>query len=71
MTKDSDCVQTILTPREKEVGAYFIKGMTAKQVARELGLAVSTVQGYQRIIKNKMASKNGYQTGYFLGIILK
>lgn len=61
----------ILTRREKEIGTCFVTGMSAKQISRQLGISISTVQGYQKIIRNKLEAKNSYQAGFMLGKILE
>jgi DNA-binding CsgD family transcriptional regulator len=37
---------TSLTPREREVVELVAEHKTAKEIARELGIAVTTVRGY-------------------------
>jgi len=43
-----------LSPREKAVCALLLKGYSVKQVALELGLAFSTVNGYYRSLYRKL-----------------
>ena len=43
-----------LAPREKEVCALLLKSLSVKQIAGELGLAFSTVNGYYRSLYRKL-----------------
>ncbi|GHT85884.1 hypothetical protein FACS18947_5170 [Bacteroidia bacterium] len=43
-----------LAPREKEVCALLLKGLTIRQIAGELGLAFATVNGYYRNLYKKL-----------------
>ena len=43
-----------LTKREKECLHLLVYGMTAKQIAKELGIAYRTVESYINTIKVKM-----------------
>ena len=45
---------TNLSPREKQVVLLLLQGMTLRQVAPELGLTVSTVATYSKIIYKKL-----------------
>jgi Response regulator containing a CheY-like receiver domain and an HTH DNA-binding domain len=45
---------TNLSPREKQVVLLLLQGMTLRQVAPELGLTVSTVSTYSKIIYKKL-----------------
>lgn len=46
--------ETNLSPREKQVVALLLQGMTLRQVAPELGLTQSTVATYSRTIYKKL-----------------
>ena len=43
-----------LTERERETASLMARGYTAKHVAEELTVAVSTVKGYSKSIYRKM-----------------
>ena len=43
-----------LTPREKEVCTWLLRGLTVRQVSGELGLAFATVNGYYRSLYRKL-----------------
>ena len=43
-----------LTEREQETASLMARGYTAKRVAEELTVAVSTVKGYSKSIYRKM-----------------
>lgn len=45
---------TLLTPREEEVARLVAENKTAKKIARELGIAESTVRNYVRLIAAKL-----------------
>ena len=44
----------VLSPREKQVVELMLKGMTARQIAPELGLTPSTVSTYSKTIYKKL-----------------
>ncbi len=43
-----------LSPREKQVAIHLLRGMTMRQIAAELGIAESTVNGYCGTLYKKM-----------------
>lgn len=43
-----------LTPREKEVCMWLLRGFTVRQISGELGLAFATVNGYYRSLYRKL-----------------
>ncbi|MCP5162336.1 MAG: response regulator transcription factor [Hahellaceae bacterium] len=43
-----------LTPREREVLTYVVKGMRSKQIAAELNIALKTVEEYRSRLLDKM-----------------
>ena len=44
----------VLSPRESEILAALAKGRSSKQIARELGLSVRTVEAHRQHIKRKL-----------------
>ncbi len=53
-------VQTGLTPREREVAAHVMQGLTAKEIGRALGLSHRTVELYRaRLMRKYQASSLG------------
>lgn len=47
-----------LTAREREVAAYVIEGMTAKQIGRELGISHRTVEIYRARLTRKYKAQS-------------
>jgi len=47
-----------VTPREREVMAYIIRGYTNRQVAEELSISVRTVEGHRATLFDKLGLKN-------------
>jgi two-component system response regulator NreC len=63
ITKDSiltvgDRLSQTLTPRERQVLRLLVEGMSAKQVASQLGLSVKTVEGNRRQVMGKAEVDN-------------
>ena len=63
ITKDSiltvgDRLSQTLTPRERQVLRLLVEGMSAKQVASQLGLSVKTVEGNRRQVMEKAEVDN-------------
>lgn len=50
----SDCVEDVLTPRERQVLALLCRGLTYADVARVLGIGLGTVQSYVKVIYAKL-----------------
>lgn len=50
-----------LTARESEIAEGFARGMTAKQVARELGVSPETIRSHLAVIYKKLRVKNQTQ----------
>ncbi|MDX2007563.1 MAG: response regulator transcription factor [Meiothermus sp.] len=50
-----------LTPREREVLGLLVKGMSDKEIARELGLEPKTVSHWVLNIRGKMGAENRAQ----------
>ena len=49
-------VKAELTPREREVAAYLLEGLTAKQTAKHLGISHRTVEIYRARLMRKYKS---------------
>lgn len=47
-----------ITPREKEVMRYIIRGYTSRQIAEELSISVRTVEGHRASLFDKLGLKN-------------
>jgi DNA-binding CsgD family transcriptional regulator len=47
-----------LSPREKEVAEYLLQGFTFRQIASNLGIAESTVNGYSSSLYKKLGINN-------------
>ncbi len=50
----SQAARPLLTPRESEILAALGRGQTSKQIARELGLSVRTVEAHRQNIKRRL-----------------
>jgi DNA-binding NarL/FixJ family response regulator len=50
----------LLSPREREVGVLVARGLTNKEVARELGLSEGTVKMHVHSIFQKLGAKSRY-----------
>jgi len=50
----------VLSPREREVGVLVARGLTNKEVARELGLSEGTVKMHVHNIFQKLGAKSRY-----------
>jgi len=50
----------ILSPREGEVALLVARGLSNKQVARELGISGGTVKGHMHSIFQKLGTKSRY-----------
>jgi two-component system, NarL family, nitrate/nitrite response regulator NarL len=48
----------LLSPREREVGVLVARGLTNKEVARELGLSEGTVKMHVHSIFQKLGAKS-------------
>lgn len=51
---------TVLTPRERQVALLVTRGLSNKDVAREMGLSEGTVKIYVHNIFRKLGAKNRY-----------
>lgn len=45
-----------LSPREREVLVHFAHGLTYRQIARQMGIAINTVDTYLRRIRGKVGA---------------
>lgn len=48
----------LLTPRERELIAYIVRGFTNRQIAETLFISVRTVEGHRASLLNKLGLKN-------------
>ena len=55
----------VLTPREREVALLVARGLSNKQVARELGLSTGTVKQHLHTIFQKLGAKNRHALGVY------
>jgi len=58
MRKESNLATITLSLREQEVLKWIAKGYTQNDIAERLNLSSHTVDGYIRVIKNKLDTKN-------------
>src|SRR5262249_43401958 len=56
---DEDALVSRLTERELEVFELLGHGMSAKQIASELGISPKTVETYQSHLREKLSAPNG------------
>lgn len=56
------------TIKETHVAIGLVSGMSAKMISQTLRMPLRTVEYYQKKIKEKLNSKNAYQTGYAIGV---
>ncbi len=59
ITSQGDALVSRLTERELEVFELLGQGMSAKQIAGELGISPKTVETYQSHLREKLAVPNG------------
>ncbi|NTW18051.1 MAG: response regulator transcription factor [Syntrophaceae bacterium] len=57
-SKPSLVVSTELTPRERELLQLLAEGLTAKQIAKSLGVSVKTVETHRRNIAQKLGANS-------------
>jgi two-component system response regulator NreC len=48
----------LLTPRERELMEYIVRGFTNRQIAEKLFISVRTVEGHRASLLNKLGLKN-------------
>lgn len=51
--------EVYLTPKQVEYASYLIKGLTAKQIAKEMAISHRTAEGYLSEIKHKLQELKG------------
>jgi DNA-binding NarL/FixJ family response regulator len=61
MLLDDERTQVTLSPREREVAALVARGLSNKEVARELGLSDGTVKIHVHSIFQKLGTKSRYR----------
>ena len=54
-----------LTPREKEVLALVVAGLSNRQIARELGCKLATIKGHNYRINRKLDCESRVQVAVF------
>ena len=47
-----------LTPREREISAYIVNGLTCKEIGRKLGISHRTVEVHRARLMKKLTAKN-------------
>jgi RNA polymerase sigma factor (sigma-70 family) len=47
-----------LTPREREISAHVVNGLTCKEVARKLGISHRTVEVHRARLMKKLQARN-------------
>ena len=50
----------VLSPREQQIAGLVARGLSNKEVARELGLTDGTVKGHLHMIFQKLGAKSRY-----------
>ncbi len=50
----------VLSPRERQIAILVARGLSNKEVARELGLSDGTVKGHLHVIFRKLGAKSRY-----------
>lgn len=55
-----------LSPREIEIMTYKAQGLTAKEIAKLIGLTYRTVEIYFRNIQKKLEAKNTFHALYIV-----
>lgn len=58
-----------LTPREKQIISYLVKGLTNAEIAKEIGISPHTVKAHIASILRKMRIKNRIQLAFEIGIL--
>jgi DNA-binding NarL/FixJ family response regulator len=60
-----------LTQRQKDIGAFLLKGMPPKTIAYQMGISLNTVREHQQSLKRKLGCHNAYQIGYQLAMMFE
>jgi RNA polymerase sigma factor (sigma-70 family) len=55
----------LLSPREQEVLALIVEGLTNREIAAELGIAVNTVRNHVRSVLEKLKVRNRVQAAVY------
>ena len=50
---------TFFTPREWQALRYIVDGLTTRQIARHLGVQISTARTHVANVRNKLAQRPG------------
>lgn len=58
MSWKDDGVEPALTPREQEILELVAKGLSAKEIAGEIGIAPRTVEGHIDTVRLKVRARN-------------
>ena len=58
MSWKDDGAEPALTPREQEILELVAKGLSAKQIAGEIGIAPRTVEGHIDTVRLKVRARN-------------
>ncbi|MGE0350418.1 response regulator transcription factor [Hydrogenophaga sp.] len=58
------CSDTALTVRETEILDFIARGLTSKQIARELNISPYTVNTHRDNLRRKLGVHNGAQLAY-------
>jgi DNA-binding NarL/FixJ family response regulator len=55
----------LLSPREQEVLTLIVEGLTNREIAAELGIAVNTVRNHVRSVLEKLDVRNRVQAAVY------
>ena len=58
MSWNDDGVEPALTPREQEILELVAKGLSAKEIAGQIGIAPRTVEGHIDTVRLKVRARN-------------
>ena len=58
MSWKEDGAEPVLTPREREILELVAKGLSAKEIAGEIGIAPRTVEGHIDTVRLKVRARN-------------
>jgi DNA-binding CsgD family transcriptional regulator len=47
-----------LSPRQKEIAALVAQGMTEREIAQRLGLAIQTIKNHKQVLYAKLGARN-------------
>lgn len=57
-TEEDPAAGHVLSPRERQVLAFTVRGYTAREIARELELSPKTVEGYLAKVREKLDARH-------------